>query len=65
MVLRQDCSIRNVTVGVAACIADYGLAFIEDDKLDALSAALLVFLNTAGIPTHVPEPTIPTPGNSK
>jgi hypothetical protein len=65
MALREDCSIRNVTVGVAACIADYGLAFIEDDKLDALSVALLAFLHTAGIPTHGPGLTIPTRGNSK
>ncbi|BCY13191.1 hypothetical protein L3i22_082790 [Actinoplanes sp. L3-i22] len=59
--LREDCSIRNVALGVAACIADYGMAFVEDDKVDALGTTLLAFFRTAGIAVHDPKSASLTP----
>ncbi len=59
MPLRADYSIRNVAQGVAACIADYGVAFVEDDKLDALAATLRTFFQAASISVHDPDWTGP------
>jgi len=37
---------------VADCLSERGYAFVEDDKLGALAAALRLFLTDAGIPVE-------------
>lgn len=41
---------RHIAQRVADCISKSGYAFIEDDKLEALAAALTFFLVEADIP---------------
>ena len=43
----------RVAQQVADCLASDGYAFVEDDELDRLAAALTSFLVNAGIPTNV------------
>ncbi|MEV4344594.1 hypothetical protein AB0J83_08975 [Actinoplanes sp. NPDC049596] len=42
---------QRIARQVADCVAESGYAFVEDDKLEALSAALTAFLSEADIPT--------------
>jgi hypothetical protein len=52
---------QSITQHVADCFSEDGYAFIEDDKLEALSAALTAFLTDARIPVNIPAdlPTSP------
>jgi hypothetical protein len=44
----------RITQHVADCFSEDGYAFVEDDMLDALAAALKSFLTNAGIPVNIP-----------
>lgn len=43
---------QRITQQVADCFSANGYAFVEDDKLEALAAALTSFLADAGIPVN-------------
>jgi hypothetical protein len=45
----------HVAERVADCIAERGYAFVEDDKVGALAAALRSFLMAAGVPVNAGE----------
>jgi hypothetical protein len=55
MTIRNGDPLWNAADQVAYCLSEYGYAFVEDDKLDALAAVLRSFLTAAGIPVHVGE----------
>jgi hypothetical protein len=42
--------LRHIAEQVADCFADSGYAFVEEDKIDRLAAALRSFLVAANIP---------------
>jgi hypothetical protein len=44
--------LRGIAEQVADCFAARGYAFVEDDRIDSLAAALRDFLAGAGIPVH-------------
>ena len=47
--------IKEIAGQVADCLSQHGYAFVEDDKIDALAAALQAFLLAAGVRTHHDE----------
>lgn len=50
---------RRITQQVADCFSEDGYAFVEDDKLEALTAVLTSFLEDAGIPVNISVSTMP------
>lgn len=48
-------SLHRIAEQVADCFADSGYAFVEQDKIDGLAAALNSFLNAADIPVNPPK----------
>ena len=55
----QSCDpMLRITQHVADCFSEDGYAFVEDDMLEALAAALKSFLANAGIPVNTPADPI-------
>jgi hypothetical protein len=50
--IQQTDPILAIADNVADMIADCGYAYVEDEHLDGLAAALRSFLNSAGIPVN-------------
>ena len=51
---------QRITRQVADCFSEDGYAFVEDDKLEALAAALTSFLTDARIPVNASADTKPS-----
>jgi len=66
MQIIQSCDpMHRIAHQVADCLSESGYAFIEDDKLEALAAALTSFLNEADVPINkVSWQLSTTPGES-
>jgi hypothetical protein len=47
-----DGPLRHIAEQVAGCFAASGYAFIEEDRIDALTATLGSFLEVTGIPVN-------------
>ena len=47
--------LRHIAELVADCFMESGYAFIEDDKIDGLTAVLQSFLTVADIPVHAAD----------
>lgn len=56
MTAQIDEPLIRIAERVADCFAERGYAYIEDDKIEVLAAALKTFLTTTGIPTHPTDP---------
>ncbi|WP_155123552.1 MULTISPECIES: hypothetical protein [unclassified Actinoplanes] len=44
-----------MSTAIAGLLADHGFVFIEDDRVPALGATLLAFLETAQLPINPPN----------
>ena len=54
-------TLRHIAEQVADCFADAGYAFVEEDKIEGLAAALGSFLTVAGIRVNSPGIIGPAP----
>ena len=54
--------LRHIAEQVAYCFAASGYAFVEDDKIEELTALLGSFLTVAGIPANLPGTGDSIPG---
>jgi hypothetical protein len=48
-------TVEEMAEALADVMCDHGFAFVENDKLPALTATLHAFLVTAGLPINPPE----------
>ncbi|AEV84784.1 hypothetical protein ACWT_3761 [Actinoplanes sp. SE50] len=52
---RDRPTIGQMSTAIAGLLADHGFVFIEDDRVPALGATLLAFLETAQLPINPPN----------
>lgn len=50
-----ETSFETIGTALVNVMADYGFAFVENDKLDAFNTWLKAFLETADIPVNPPN----------
>jgi hypothetical protein len=50
---------------VADCLAERGYAFVEDDQLDTLAAALRSFLTETGVPVNAVDASGAVPATTE
>ena len=59
MIAQVDDPLVRIAERVADCFSKSGYAFVEDDKVEPLAAALRTFLIVEGIPVNtINEPTV-------